>query len=317
MKKRGSKITIVGTGLVGSTTAYALMLSGIASEIVMIDVDARRAEGEAMDLSHAASFVKPVLIRDGTFEDAENSNIIVFTAGARRKEGQTRLELQSENVEVIRRTLPKVLYYAGADTVLIMVSNPVDILTYVAWKISGFPVWKILGSGTVLDSSRFRYTLAKEYLIDARNIHAHIIGEHGDTSVPVWSLANISGLTLEQFHRLNGKDDFEEKKARVFEAVRTAGAETIKRKGSTYYAIAAAVKRICESVLRDEHSVLTVGSVIDGMYDIKDVALSLPAIITANGRKAFLEVPLSEGEMKMLHHSADTLKANLKELGLI
>lgn len=314
MSKPGNKITVIGAGLVGSTTAYAMMLSGLVSEIVLVDVDEQRAEGEAMDLSHAASFVKPVLIRHGDFEDAKNSNLIIFTAGAKRKEGQTRLELQSQNIEVLRNTLPKVLKNAP-DTILIMVSNPVDILTYAAWKISGLPQERVLGSGTVLDSSRFRYALAKEYFVDARNIHAYIIGEHGDTEVPVWSLANISGMNLADFHRLHSEKDFEKLKEEIFASVKTAGAETIKRKGATYYAIAASVKRIAESILRNEHSVLTVGSVINGQYGIKDVALSIPCIVNANGRKSFLELPLSEHEKELLRYSAETLSKNLKELG--
>lgn len=315
MKKYGNKITIVGTGLVGSTTAYTLMLSGIASEIVLIDVDDKRAEGEAMDLNHAASFVKPVNIMHGSYDDAANSNIVIFTAGTRRKEGQSRLELQSQNIDVLRNSLPQIMHHAS-DAVLIMVANPVDILTYAAWKITGLPVSRILGSGTVLDSSRFRSLLAKEYSVDARNIHAHVIGEHGDTEVPVWSLANISGMRLEDYHALQGNGDFAEKKEQIFNSVKTAGAETIKRKGSTYYAIAASVKKIAESILRNEHSVLTVSSVIEGAYGIKEVALSLPAIVTSQGRKGFLELPLSDQEIKELQHSANTLAENLRQLGL-
>lgn len=315
MKKHKSKITIVGSGLVGSTIAYALMLSGTVSEIVLLDANEERAVGEAMDLGHAASFVKPVIIRHGEFADAVDSSIVVFTAGAKRKEGQSRLELQSQNIDILRQTLPEVMSFA-MDAVVIIVANPVDILTYAAWKITGLPPEKIIGSGTVLDSSRFRYALAKEYEVDARNIHAQIIGEHGDTEVPVWSLANISGVGIEEFHRQSSEDDFVKVKERIFDSVKQAGAETIKRKGATYYAVATAVKRIIESIVRDEHSVLTVSTLIDGMYGFGDVALSLPAVVGANGRKSFLELPLVEDEIKQLQFSAQTLSENLKQLGL-
>jgi L-lactate dehydrogenase len=315
MKKHNSKITIVGSGLVGSTIAYTLMLAGTVSEIVLIDANDERAVGEAMDLGHAASFVKPVIIRHGDFTDAQDSSVVVFTAGAKRKEGQNRLELQSQNIDILRQSLPQVMEYAK-DAIVIIVANPVDILTYAAWKITGLPAERILGSGTVLDSSRFRYALAKEYQVDARNIHAQIIGEHGDTEVPIWSLANISGVGLEEFHHSRSQEDFTKLKERIFDSVKQAGAETIKRKGATYYAVAASVKRIIESIVRNEHSVLTVSSYIDEMYGFGDVALSLPTVVAIEGRKSFLELPLVKAEIEQLQFSAETLSKNIKQLGL-
>ena len=315
LKKPKSKITIVGCGLVGATIAYTLMLAGTVSEIVLIDANEERAIGEAMDLGHAASFVKPVIIRHGDFTDAQDSSVVVFTAGVKRKDGQSRLELQNQNIDILRQTLPKVMDYAK-EAVVIIVANPVDILTYAAWKITGLPSERVLGSGTVLDSSRFRYALAKEYQVDARNIHAQIIGEHGDTEVPLWSLANISGVSLEDFHRSRSKENFSKVKERIFESVKQAGSETIKRKGATYYSVAASVKRIIESIVRNEHSILTVSTFIAEKHGFRDVALSLPSVVASEGRISFLELALSEDEIKQLQFSAETLSKSIGQLGL-
>ncbi|MGQ9533479.1 MAG: L-lactate dehydrogenase [Desulfotomaculales bacterium] len=301
-----NKVAVVGTGYVGAAVAYTLMLSGLVRELVLVDINRARAEGEAMDMAHGESFVRPVKVYAGDYEDCREAKIIVFAAGAAQRPGETRLDLVARNVEVLKDALPQ-LAAVSPEAILLMVTNPVDVLTYAAWCITGWPVRQVMGSGTVLDSSRFRYALSRHCRVDPRNVHAYIIGEHGDSEVPVWSRANIAGLSVEEYCRQCGLPPPDRRA--LFEEVRRAAYEIIARKGATNLAISLAVRRICEAVLRDEHSVLTVSGLVDGPYGLRDVALSLPAVVTGRGRETVLVPPLSQEEEAALRRSAEILAA--------
>ncbi|NPV26106.1 MAG: L-lactate dehydrogenase [Firmicutes bacterium] len=310
-----AKVVIVGTGFVGATTAYALMISGLVSELVLLDVNRQKAEGEAMDLNHAASFVKPILIYAGDYPDCRDAQIVIFTAGANQKPGETRLHLAVQNVQIIQEELPKIIRHCP-QAIVIVVANPVDILTYAALKVSGLPSARVMGSGTVLDSSRFRHVISRHCRVDARNIHAYVIGEHGDTEVPVWSLANIAGIPLDEYYSIWGQRCVVEDKQALFEQVRTAAYQIIERKGATYYAIGLAIRRICEAILRDEYSILTISSLIDNIYGVSDICLSLPCLVNERGRERIIALPLSESEISAFRQSAETLRAILRQLNL-
>ncbi len=306
------KIAVVGAGSVGSASAYALMISGLASELVLVDTDRDKAEGEAMDLAHGASFVSPVKIYAGDYGECYDADIIVFCAGAGQKPGETRLDLINKNLGVLQEALPGIINPEG-DSVLIMVSNPVDILTYAALKITGLPPGRVLGSGTVLDSSRFRYLIGEKCRVEARNIHAYVVGEHGDSEVPLWSLANIAGVGVEDFCRTHGVSGLDRED--ISRRVRRAGYEIIERKGATCYAIGLAVRRICESILRDENSILTVSGLMDGEYGLREVCLSLPALVNRTGRVRTLAVPMSGEEEAAFRRSAGILKEAMERAG--
>ncbi|MBC7105098.1 MAG: L-lactate dehydrogenase [Firmicutes bacterium] len=307
-----SKVAVVGTGYVGAAVAYTLMLSGLVRELVLVDIDRARAEGEAMDMAHGESFVRPVKVYAGDYGDCRGAKIVVFAAGAAQSPGQTRLELVARNVGVLQQALPP-LTEACPDAILLMVTNPVDVLTYAASRITGWPVERVIGSGTVLDSSRFRYALSRHCRVDPRNVHAYIIGEHGDSEVPVWSRATIAGLSVEEYCRQRGLPPPD--RQAVFEEVRGAAYEIIARKGATNLAISLAVRRICEAILRDEHSVLTVSGLVDGPYGLRGVALSLPGVVGARGREAVLVPTLSPEEEAALRRSAEILASVQAEVG--
>ncbi|MDN5348017.1 MAG: L-lactate dehydrogenase [Clostridia bacterium] len=310
------KVVIVGAGYVGATTAFALLRSGLVTELVLVDKNRAKAEGEAMDLSHAASLGPPVKIYAGGTAECAGARIIIFAAGANQRPGETRLDLVHRNTAIVREALPPIVA-SCPDAVIIMVTNPVDILTYVAWKISGLPVERVLGSGTVLDSARFRHLISRYLRVDPRNVHAYVIGEHGDTEVPVWSRANIAGVELEDFLALDGTPNLEAFKVETTHQVREAAYEIIERKGATAYGVAVALNRICESILRDENSVLTVSSLVQGLYGIEDeVCLSLPCLINKKGRHKILAVPLDSSERAALRHSARTLREVIEQLEL-
>lgn len=305
------KISIIGAGAVGSATAFSMMLNKIASEIVLVDVNHERALGEAMDIFHGTSLVAPVGISAGTMADTKDSDIVVITAGAAQKPGETRLDLVNKNIGIYESLIPEIVKY-NPNAILLVVSNPVDILTYVAYKISGFPKNRVIGSGTVLDTARFRSALAREFRIDARNVHANIIGEHGDSEIAVWSRANIGGLTLDEYCTKEGKCDigFEE---RITEEVKNAAYEIINRKGFTNYAVAVAVTRICTAILRNEKSILTTSSYLEGEYGVSDVYLSVPTIVGRNGTIETIALPLSDDELKDFVKSADLMKQIITE----
>ncbi|HEX9061569.1 MAG TPA: L-lactate dehydrogenase [Clostridia bacterium] len=309
------KVTIVGSGFVGSTTAYTLMLSGLISEIVLIDRTREKAEGEAMDLNHGMPFVRPVNIYSGDYSDSKNSNIVIITAGASQKPGETRIDLVRKNTEVFKSIIGEIVKYNN-DCILLVVTNPVDILTYVTWKLSGFPQNKVIGSGTVLDSARFRYLIAKHTGIDPRNVHSYIIGEHGDTEVATWSLTNIAGMSMEEYCNFCRSCETGISRYNIYEDVKNAAYEIIERKGATYYAVALAVRRIVEAIVRDENSILTVSCLLNGEYGINDVCLSVPTIVNSKGIEKVLEIPLSDNEKKLLIESSGALKSIINEISI-
>ncbi|MEW6623330.1 MAG: L-lactate dehydrogenase [Bacillota bacterium] len=307
-----SKIGIVGTGMVGSSIAYALMISGLASQIVLNDLHMQKAEGEAMDLSHSASFIKPVKITAGDYREMAGSQVVIIAAGANQKPGETRLDLINKNVEVLLSILNPLAEYC-ADSIILLVSNPVDVLTYVTYKSGAFANNKVIGSGTVLDSSRFRYLIGERCQVDPRSVHAYVLGEHGDSEVLTWTSASIGGMKLLDFCKCEDNCDFSWQDAIDFK-VRKAAYEIISRKGATYYAIGMAAKRIVEAILRNERSVLTISSLIDGQYGIKDVCLSLPAVVGQRGIEKILEPELSQDEIQQLQQSAQVLKKVTQQL---
>lgn len=309
------KVAIIGSGLVGATTAYTLMLGGLFSEIVIIDINRSKAEGDALDIAHGVSFVKPVNVYAGDYSDCKGADIIIITAGVAQKEGETRLDLLKRNIGVLKSIIEGISAHAPEDVILLTVTNPVDILTYATFKLSSLPRNRVLGSGTVLDTSRLKYMISKRTGIDARNCHTYIIGEHGDSEVAAWSVTNIGGMSMNEFCRYTNKcslDDLDD----MYSKVKNAAYEIIEKKGATYYAIATAVARICECIAGDENSILTVSSIFDGQYGIKDVALSVPTKVGGEGVENILEVPFSKEELKGLLSSAETLSALIKEIEL-
>ncbi|RAK11210.1 L-lactate dehydrogenase [Halanaerobium saccharolyticum] len=310
-----NKIAVIGAGGVGATTAYALMVQGVGSEIVLIDVNKEKAEGEAMDLRHGASFVNPVDIYAGDYKDLADAKLIVITAGAAQKPGESRLDLVKKNTGIFKNIISSITEY-NQEGILLVVTNPVDILTYLSYKLSGFPANRVIGSGTVLDSSRFRSLLSKNCNIAASNVHGYIIGEHGDSEVPVWSLTNIAGTKIENYCPICNKGCDEHDLEEISDQVKNAAYEIIDKKGATFYAVALGVARIARAILRDENAVLTVSSLMEGYYGVENMSLSLPTIINSKGIERVLELPLSEKEEKEFKDSAQHLKENIKELDI-
>lgn len=315
-EKKLNKVSIVGSGNVGSTFAFALMSSGLAREIVIVDRNEMRAKGEAMDLSHGASFVPPTEISYGGYNKCIGSDIVVITAGARQKPGQTRIDLLKANLEIFKDIIPRVTKHAK-DAILLIVTNPVDILTYAALKISKLPKQRVIGSGTVLDSSRFRFLISKHCHVDPRNVHAYIIGEHGDTELPVWSNANIGGILIKDYcPRCGTCPGYKKELTEIFEEVKKSAYKIIEAKGATYYAIALALVRIVGAILRDENSVLPVSTIMEDYYGIKDICLSIPSIVNKKGVEKVLAIKLSDEEQKSLKASALALRKIKEKIGL-
>lgn len=310
-----TKIAIIGTGNVGATFAYALMLNGLAAEIVLIDVNKSKAEGEAMDLNHGVPLAHPTRIWSGTYADCAGAALTVVTAGAAQKPGETRLDLVIRNTNIFKSIIPEVVKH-NPDGILLIATNPVDILTYVSWKISGLPKERVIGSGTILDTARFRYLLSEHFGVDPRSVHAFIIGEHGDSEVPVWSLANIAGMRLPMFCAANGLTCQDHTLDEIFCKTRDAAYEIIERKGSTYYAIGTGLVRIAEAIVRDQGTVLSISSFIEDYYGINDVYLSLPTIVDRGGAERTLRLELNNEEIAGLQNSAKVLKEIIGELKL-
>lgn len=304
-KKR--KVVIIGSGSVGATYAYALMHTGLADLIVLLDLDRKHAEGEVMDLSHGLAFVPPVEIRVGDYADCADANLIVVTAGAKQKPDQTRLDLIRANVKIIG-SIADQIKQQNSSAIVLMVTNPVDILTYTAVQHLGWPREKVIGSGTVLDSARFRYMLSKHCGIDARSVHAYIIGEHGDSEVAAWSLAHIGGVAVSDYCRICRKCDTAENHTEIAKNVRDSAYHIIDYKGSTYYAIGLSLVRISTAILRNEHSVLTVSSLLQGEYGLSDVCLSVPCVLGESGVERIVTATLLPEEQAALNKSAQTLR---------
>ena len=308
------KCAVIGCGFVGASIVFSLIQEEMFSELVLIDINQTKAEGEAMDLSHGLPFVHPMKIYAGTYADLADCFLIIITAGAGQRPGETRLELVRKNVEIFRDMIPQITAVTQ-DARLLIVSNPVDVMTYAAWKLSGYPPEHVIGSGTVLDTARLKYLLGAHLGVDSRSVHAFIIGEHGDSELAVWSSANISGVDLDSFCDICGACDGETLH-RLYEDVRTSAYKVIEKKGATYYAIALAVTRIARAIVREEHSVLPVSAYVNGHYGVSDVYFGVPSIVGAEGVEKVLDIPLDGSEQQQLEHLVQTLKDVIAGLDL-
>lgn len=320
MKKQNNEVNvrkaaIIGCGFVGSASAYALMQSGLFSELVLIDADTDKAEGEAMDISHGVPFARPMKIYAGNYDDIVDAAIIIITAGANQKPDETRLDLVHKNVGIFKQIIPEISK-RNCKGILLIVANPVDILTYVALKLSGFEENRVIGSGTVLDTARLKYELGEHLGVDSRTVHAFIIGEHGDSEIAAWSSANVSGIPINTFCEMRGHFHHQKAMQEIADTVKNSAYEIIARKKATYYGIGMSVKRICEAIVRDEKSILPISAMMYGEYGIEDVSLSMPAIVGKSGMEAKVPIVLNELERSRLEQSADTLKAIIDELDL-
>jgi L-lactate dehydrogenase len=313
-RKSTNKVGLIGTGMVGASFAYSLMQRGLANELVLIDMDAARAEGEAMDLNHGLPFVGPMRISAGDYPDLADADLVVICAGANQRPGETRLDLLKKNAGVFRDIVPKI-NAVNQEAILVVATNPVDILTYITAQIAGLGTHRVVGSGTVLDTARFRYLLGTHYGVDPRSVHAYIVGEHGDSELALWSLANIAGVRLPDFVGANGQGYDQAALDRIFDQTRNAAYAIIQRKKATYYAIGVGLLAIVEAILRDQHTVLTVASPLTGQYGVTDMAISVPTIVGRRGIEEVLNLPLSTRELAAFQGSAQTLKDGLTELG--
>lgn len=309
------KVAIIGCGMVGATTAYTLMQHGLFSEMVLVDVNKERAEGEAVDINHGMTFASPMDIYAGDYDDIMDAAIIVVTAGAGQKPGETRLDLVKKNAGILGTIIPEIAKrnYQG---ILLIVANPVDILTHVAQKMSGLPRNRVFGSGTVLDTARLKFLLGRHLNVDNRNIEAYIIGEHGDSEIPVWSSANVGGVPIHDFCEMRGFYNHEKAMEEIANGVKNSAYEIIRKKKATYYGIAMGVQRICEAIVRDEKSILPVSIYLDGEFGLEGATLSLPSIVGKDGIEKIVPISLSDEEQKALAHSADVLKETAATIGV-
>lgn len=310
-----SKAVIIGCGFVGSASAFSLMESGLFRELVLIDADKKRAEGEAMDISHGIPFSKPMKIYAGDYDSIKDAGIIIITAGANQQPGETRLDLVKKNINIFKSIIPEIKK-RDFNGILLIVANPVDILTYVAVKLSGLPESHVIGSGTVLDTARLKYEIGKHLDVDARSVHAFIIGEHGDSEIAVWSSANVSGIPLNNFCEMRGHYDHKNATEKIASDVKNSAYEIISMKKATNYGIAMSVKRICEVIVRNERSILPVSSIMHGEYGIENVSLSMPSIVGKDGIETLVPISLNDEELKQLQNSAENLKEILLQNNL-
>ncbi len=300
------KIILVGDGAVGSSYAFSLVTQNIAQELGIIDIDKARTEGDALDLSHALAFTSPKKIYSASYSDCHDADIVVITAGAAQKPGETRLDLVKKNMRIFKDIIGQIMD-SGFDGIFLVATNPVDILTYATWKFSGLPKHRVIGSGTSLDSARFRQEISTLLDVDARNVHGYILGEHGDTEFPVWSHANVAGLQIYEWIKENPGVD-EEALVDVFFKVRDAAYDIIEKKGATFYGIAVALTRITKAILDNENAVLPISAYLDGEYGQSDVYIGVPAIINRQGIRKVVEIPLNDSERSKMTHSAETLR---------
>lgn len=315
MKNNPKKAAIIGCGFVGAATAFTLMQSKLFSELVLLDANHDKAVGEAEDIGHGIPFAGEMDIYAGSYDDIADCSIIIITAGANQKPNETRLDLVQKNVAIYKNILSEITQrnYEG---ILLVVSNPVDILTYVAQKLSGLPEHRVIGSGTVLDTARLKYALSQQLDVDSRNIHSFIIGEHGDSEIVAWSSTNISGVPLDQFLEMRGHMHPDMDKQEIAEKVKNSAYDIIAKKDATYYGIAMSVRRICECMIRDEKSILPISTNMHGDFGVEDVCLSMPTILSAEGMETHIPIKLNETERENLKQSADTLKHILAGLDL-
>ena len=309
------KVGIIGCGAVGSSIAFRFLQQGLFSEMVLLDANQAKAEGEAMDLSDGLPYGAAMSISAGSYDDLADCALLVITAGANQKPGETRLDLIGKNTAILRSILSQVTArpFQG---ILLIVSNPVDVLTYAAWRLSGYPKNRVIGSGTVLDTGRLKQLLGERLGVDSRNVHAFIIGEHGDSELAVWSGANVSGMDLDQFCRLRGMELTPTQADRLYQSVRDSAYQIIQRKGATCYGIAMAVGRIAQSIVKDEHAVLPLSAVLEGEYGLSGVGLSVPSVVGRRGLEDILQIPLSPEERQALERSAAQMGQAIGSLNL-
>ncbi|MCI8691093.1 MAG: L-lactate dehydrogenase [Oscillibacter sp.] len=315
MEVNPRKAAVIGCGAVGASIAFRFLQQGLFSHLVLLDANADKAEGEARDLRDGLPYGAAMEIAAGSYDDLTDCALVVITAGANQKPGETRLDLIGKNTKILQSIIREITARAFGG-ILLIVSNPVDVLTYAAWKLSGYPRERVIGSGTVLDTGRLKQLLGAELRVDSRNIHAFIIGEHGDSELAVWSEANVSGLALEDFCRIRGQALQREDMDRLYREVRDSAYEIIRRKGATYYGIAMAVGRIAACIVKDEHAVLPVSVVLEGQYGFRELALSIPSLVGRNGLEDVLEIPLSPGEQRDLENSVQQMKEAIASLDL-
>jgi L-lactate dehydrogenase len=308
------KVAIIGAGMVGAASAYALTLRHTAHDIVLIDKNQERAKGEAMDLNHCLALAQPMDISAGGFESCRDADVVVITAGAAQKPGETRLDLTRKNADIVKSIVADVMDH-NPSPLFLVVSNPVDILSYVVFRESGLPAHRVIGSGTLLDSSRFRYLLSDHCGLDPRSIHAYVVGEHGDSEVLLWSQVHVAGVRLNDYCPVCPKECTPDFRGRIQDQVRRAAYEIIAFKGATYWAIGLVVQRIVAALEADQKSVLTVSTMVDGRYGIRDVYLSLPSVLGQEGVKQVITGPLVDDETKALQKSAGVLREQLTSLG--
>ena len=309
------KAAMIGCGFVGSASAFALMQSGLFSELVLIDANHDKAEGEAMDIAHGLPFAGQMKIYAGDYDDIVDAAVIIVTAGAAQKPGETRLDLVNKNVNIFKSIIPEIAKrnYKG---ILLIVANPVDILTYTAVKLSGLPENRVIGSGTVLDTARLKYALGEHLEVDSRSVHSFIIGEHGDSEIVAWSSTNVSGIPVNDFCELRGHFNHEEAMHRIADDVKNSAYDIIEKKGATYYGIAMSVKRICECIMRDEKSILPISSMMHGEYGVSDICLSMPTVVGREGVETRVPIQLNEQEESALSASAEQLSKVAAQLDL-
>ncbi|CAH1221783.1 L-lactate dehydrogenase 1 [Paenibacillus plantiphilus] len=305
-KPKKTRIVVIGIGAVGSTTAYTLLLKERMDELVLIDANQAKAVGDALDMNHGLPFVGRTRVWAGTYEDCREADIIIITAGAAQKPGESRVDLLKRNVSIYESIIGEVLK-VNDHGILLIASNPVDIMSYFSLKKSNWPVNRVIGSGTLLDSARFRYLIGEKLNLDPRSVHAHIVGEHGDSELPLWSLANVAGTEL-----VLADEDKEE----IFTNTRDAAYQIIESKGATYYAIALALDRICTAILRNEGAVLNVSTMLDNYHGVSDVYLGVPCIVDRTGVREIMKVNISDSERELLHRSADKLKNLIQSISV-
>ncbi|MEY4479886.1 MAG: hypothetical protein RLZZ267_564 [Bacillota bacterium] len=301
---RGTKIVIVGAGMVGSTTAFTLLLRGRATELVLIDYNKEKAFGDALDMNHAMPFIGKTTVRAGDYEDCAGADIIIIAAGAAQKPGETRLDLLKKNVGIFEGIVDNIVKYTK-DAILLVATNPVDIMSYFTWKRSGYPMNRVVGSGTLLDTARLRYLISEQKNMDPRSVHAHIVGEHGDSELALWSLTNLAGMHLEFT---------EEEQHQLHEDTKNAAYGIIKAKGSTYYAIALALDRIVTAILRDEGAILNVSTLLEDFHGNNDVYLGVPCIVDRTGVREVIKVPMNDDEKQRFSASAKKMREQLDSI---
>ncbi|GEL13113.1 L-lactate dehydrogenase [Lapidilactobacillus concavus DSM 17758] len=305
------KVILVGDGAVGSSFAYALVLQGIAQEIGIVDIAKDKTKGDAIDLSNALPYTSPKKIYSAEYSDAADADVVVITAGAPQKPGETRLDLVNKNLKILKSIVDPIVE-SGFNGIFVVAANPVDILTYATWKLSGFPKERVIGSGTSLDTSRLRQSIAELVNVDARSVHAYILGEHGDTEFAAWSSANVGGIKIAEWVKQHPEID-ESKLVQMFEDVRDAAYTIINLKGATFYGIATALARITRAILDDEHAVLPLSVYMNGQYGLKDIYIGTPAVLGREGISNIMEIPLTDHESQAMHASADQLKKVLDD----